>query len=86
MDGTVTGVLYGDLGQLVAQAVGVLTLIIWAFGGTYLFMTIQKSLFGIRVEPEVELAGLDIPEMGALGYQPDVEPYRGGPAPASAPI
>jgi hypothetical protein len=31
-------------------------------------------LFGMRVSPQVELAGLDIPEMGALAYPPDSEP------------
>ena len=35
VEGTVTGLFYGDSGQLVAQLVGVVTLIVWAFGGTY---------------------------------------------------
>ncbi len=39
------------------------------------------SLFLLRVSAETELAGLDIPEMGSLGYAPDAEPYR-SPVPA----
>jgi Amt family ammonium transporter len=75
VDGTVTGLFYGDAGQLGAQMVGVVTLIVWAFGGTFLFMKVQDMLMGIRVSPEVEIAGLDIPEVGARGYQPDADPY-----------
>jgi len=77
--GTVTGLFYGDAGQLGAQAIGVLTLIIWAFGGTYLFMTIQDKIWGIRVSAETEIQGLDLPEMGAPGYSMD-----DGPAPSPA--
>jgi len=72
IDGTVEGLFYGDAGQLGAQAIGVVTLIVWAFGGTFLFMKVQDMIQGIRVSPETEIAGLDIPEMGALGYGEDV--------------
>jgi Amt family ammonium transporter len=73
VDGTVSGLLYGDAGQLAAQLVGVVTLIVWAFGGTFLFMKIQNAIMGIRVSEETEIMGLDIPEMGALAYPPDYE-------------
>jgi ammonium transporter, Amt family len=78
IDGTVEGLFYGDAGQLGAQAIGVVTLIIWAFGGTFLFMKVQDMIQGIRVSEATEIAGLDIPEMGALGYGTDI------PAPAGA--
>ena len=73
VDGTVTGLLYGDAGQFAAQLVGVVTLMVWAFGGTFLFMRIQDAIMGIRVSEETEIAGLDMPEMGALAYPPDFE-------------
>jgi ammonium transporter, Amt family len=82
VDGTVTGLLYGDGSQLIAQLIGVVTLLIWAFGGTFLFMKVQDLIMGIRVSPEVEMTGLDIPEMGARGYEPGDRPM---PAPAPAP-
>ncbi|MBI4728574.1 MAG: ammonium transporter [Acidobacteria bacterium] len=65
---TVRGLFYGDVGQLWAQLAGVATLVVWAFGLTYLFMKAQKKFFGIRVSKEAEIEGLDMPEMGTYGY------------------
>ena len=56
------------LGQLEAQIIGCLTLIVWAFGFSYVFFKAQDAIMGIRVRPEEELAGLDMPEMGVLAY------------------
>lgn len=83
---TVKGLFYGDAGQLWAQLVGVGTLIVWAFGGSYLFMKAQHKLFGIRVSAETEIEGLDKPEMGAYGYpewvsRPVPVPVAGGQQP-----
>jgi Amt family ammonium transporter len=68
----VTGVLYGGSGggQLAAQAMGVLTIGIVMFGIAYLFFYIQNKVMkgGIRPTREVELQGVDIPEMGVLAY------------------
>jgi ammonium transporter, Amt family len=66
--GTVRGLLYGDPSQLAAQAVGTLTCMVWVFVLFYAFFKICNAVMGIRVSPEVELIGLDIPEMGALAY------------------
>jgi Amt family ammonium transporter len=80
------GLLFGDAGQFAAQLIGAGVAFVWAFGAAWLFFKAYDMVFGMRVPPEVELAGLDIPEMGALGYAPDAEPYRGpltGPAPAA---
>ena len=66
--GTVKGLLYGDPSQLAAQAVGTLTCMVWVFVLFYAFFKICTAVMGIRVSPEVELEGLDIPEMGALAY------------------
>ena len=72
VDGTVKGLFYGDGGQLVAQLIGCATIIVFAGGGGWLFFKIQHAIQGIRVTPEVELQGLDMPEMGVYAY-PDLE-------------
>ena len=66
--GSVTGLFYGDAGQLVAQLVGVATLIGFVFTFSFVLNLILEVVWGHRVTPKVELEGLDIPEMGALGY------------------
>ena len=66
--GTVRGLLYGDPSQLAAQAVGTFTCIVWVFTLFFAFFKIVEALMGNRVTAEVELDGLDIPEMGALAY------------------
>ena len=74
------GLLYGDTGQFAAQVIGALVAFVWAFGIAWCFFKLYDVLFGLRVNPEDELEGLDIPEMGSHGYQPDAEPYRGTPS------
>jgi Amt family ammonium transporter len=66
--GNVTGLFYGDASQLVAQLVGVSTLIGVVFTISILINLAIEFFIGQRVSAETELAGLDIPEMGQLGY------------------
>jgi Amt family ammonium transporter len=66
--GSVTGLFYGDAGQLVAQLIGVATLLGFVFTFSFVINMILEAVWGHRVAPKVELEGLDIPEMGALGY------------------
>jgi Amt family ammonium transporter len=66
--GTVRGLFYGDASQLAAQAVGTLTCMVWVFVTFFAFFKIVEALMGNRVSAEVELEGLDIPEMGARAY------------------
>jgi Amt family ammonium transporter len=68
VDGTVKGLLYGDGTQIIAQAIGCLTILALAGGGGWIFFKIQDMVQGIRSKPEDEMAGLDMPEMGAYGY------------------
>jgi Amt family ammonium transporter len=82
---TATGLIHGDFGQFVAQLIGAGVAFAWAFGVAWCFFTAYHKLFGLRVSEETELGGLDIPEMGSLGYAPDAEPYRGTAAGAPAP-
>ncbi len=69
----VTGIFYGmnpGLGQLGAQALG--AVVIWTviLGVAYAFFKIQNAVMkgGIRPPAEMEIAGMDMPEMGALAY------------------
>ena len=66
--GSVTGLFYGDAGQLVAQLIGVATLLGFVFTMSFVLNAVLEAVWGHRVTAKVELAGLDIPEMGALGY------------------
>jgi Amt family ammonium transporter len=77
--GTVRGLFYGDASQLVAQSVGVLTCFVFVFVSFYAFFKLVDVLIGNRVSADVELEGLDIPEMGALAY-PDFVLGPGTPA------
>jgi Amt family ammonium transporter len=65
----VIGLFYGGgASQLLAQFIEVGACVAWnAIVGGLAFFIIGK-LVGNRVPPEVEIAGLDIPEMGAPGY------------------
>jgi Amt family ammonium transporter len=66
--GSVTGLFYGDPGQLVAQLIGVATLVGFVFSFSFALNMIIEAVWGHRVTAKAELEGLDIPEMGALGY------------------
>ena len=68
VDGSVTGLFYGDPGQFVAQLIGVCTLVGVIFTLSYVFNALIDVFVGQRVSADVELEGLDLPEMGALGY------------------
>jgi ammonium transporter, Amt family len=72
VEGKVTGLLYGDASQFLAQLIAVAVLFIWGFGVSFVFFKFLDKVWGLRVAPEVELDGLDIPEMGVLAY-PDIQ-------------
>ncbi|MPM13405.1 hypothetical protein SDC9_59762 [bioreactor metagenome] len=73
--GGVTGLFYGDASQLIAQFVAIAVLVVYGFGVSFLFYKILDKVWGLRVAPEDELEGLDIPEMGVLAY-PDQQMVR----------
>jgi ammonium transporter, Amt family len=66
--GTVRGLFYGDASQFAAQCVGTLTCFVFVFVMFYAFFKLVEATIGNRVSAEAELEGLDMPEMGALGY------------------
>jgi Amt family ammonium transporter len=66
--GSVTGLFYGDPGQLVAQLVGIATLVGFVFTFSFILNWLLDIFMGQRVSAQSEIEGLDIPEMGQLGY------------------
>jgi Amt family ammonium transporter len=66
--GAVRGLFYGDASQLAAEAIGVITCIAFVFTAFYGFFRLVEATMGNRVSADVEIEGLDIPEMGVLGY------------------
>ena len=68
VNGNVTGLFYGDAGQLVAQLIGVATLVGFVFSFSFVINWIIDAVVGQRVSAKAELEGLDLPEMGALCY------------------
>ncbi|NWG06859.1 MAG: ammonium transporter [Chloroflexi bacterium] len=74
VESAVTGLLYGGTTQILAQVAEVTSIFVFAFGLSFVFFKILAALKLLRVSREVELQGLDIPEMGALGYPVDWEP------------
>jgi len=70
----VTGLFYGDAKQLVAQVVEGGVGVAWnVVVGGVIFWAIGKVLGSNRVPAEVEIAGLDVPEMGLPGYPEYIE-------------
>lgn len=76
----VTGLLYGNVGQFVAQVIGAAVAFVWAWGASFVFFKVLDRVVKLRVSPADELAGLDIPEMGLAGYVPDDVPASPPPA------
>jgi Amt family ammonium transporter len=66
--GSVTGLFYGDASQLVAQLIGIATLVGLVFTMTFVANLVIDAVIGQRVGAKAELEGLDLPEMGQLGY------------------
>jgi ammonium transporter, Amt family len=88
------GLFYsGELTQLGAQAIGVVTAFAFVFAMSFATFYLIKRTIGLRVSPEQEEAGLDIVEHGMYGYPEQFIPVpevaapaytSGAPAPAVA--
>jgi ammonium transporter, Amt family len=73
------GLVYtGSFDQLGTQALGLLAVGVFTFALSFGSLWTMKRLWGIRVEPEVELAGLDVSEHGMWGYPEFYIPVPGG--------
>ena len=70
----VTGLLYGGGGQFVAQLFEAVSIAGTVAVLSFVFFKVLAALKMLRVSREVELQGLDMPEMGSVGYPKDFEP------------
>ncbi|HVU00549.1 MAG TPA: ammonium transporter [Polyangiaceae bacterium] len=68
----VRGILFGDASQLTMQAIDCATVAIFGFAMGFVWFKLSDKITPLRVTAEVEMAGLDMPEMGAMGY-PDFQ-------------
>jgi Amt family ammonium transporter len=64
----VRGILFGDGSQLAMQAIDCVVVAVFGFVMAYVWFKISDKITPLRVSKETELAGLDMPEMGALAY------------------
>jgi len=65
----VTGLFYGGgFGQLEAEFIGVVTCFVVLSVLSLVVYYIAEKIVGNRCSREVEIEGLDIPEMGVPGY------------------
>jgi Amt family ammonium transporter len=67
----VTGLLYGDMQQFKVQLGGATLCAVYAFVSTFVVFSIVNKVKSMRVAPEVEREGLDVPEFGQLCYPED---------------
>jgi ammonium transporter, Amt family len=67
----VTGLLHGDTRQFLIQLMGATLYAAWAFCATYGVFWCVNKVKSMRVAPEVEAEGLDVPEFGMPGYPED---------------
>jgi Amt family ammonium transporter len=71
----VRGILFGDASQLYAQLLDAAVVAVFGFLMAYVWFKISNQITPIRVSRETEFSGLDVPEMGAIGY-PDFNVSR----------
>jgi ammonium transporter, Amt family len=73
------GLVYtGSFHQLGVQALGLVAVGAFTFTASFACLWTLKALWGIRVEPETETAGLDVAEHGMWGYPEFYIPVPGG--------
>ncbi|BDU74297.1 ammonium transporter [Mesoterricola silvestris] len=66
--GGVTGLLYGDPRQLLAQVAGIAANLVYVGAASFVLFKVLDKVIGLRVAPEVELQGLDFHEVSAPAY------------------
>jgi ammonium transporter, Amt family len=69
INGGVTGMLYGDYNQMLAQLIGIVANILWVGITSFALFRLIDAVIGMRVKPEYELAGLDHSELIAPAYE-----------------
>jgi Amt family ammonium transporter len=64
----VRGLFYGDATQLYAQLASAATVLTFGFIMAMVWFKLSNLICPLRVSEKDEIAGLDAPEMGVLGY------------------
>ena len=64
----VTGLIGGNPALLLPQIVGIITAIVWGFGGGFILFKALDLTMGLRVSEEEEEIGLDETEHGTVAY------------------
>jgi len=64
----VDGLLYGNPGQLVTQAIGVGATLVFCFVGAFVLLKATDVLVGLRVNEEDETSGLDLSQHSERAY------------------
>jgi Amt family ammonium transporter len=62
------GLLFGNPGQLIVQAVGVMATIVYSFVLTYVLLKVVDATMGLRATEEDEVMGLDLSQHGERAY------------------
>jgi Amt family ammonium transporter len=62
------GLVDGNPGQILNQAIGVSVAVVLATAGTLVILKVCDVLIGVRVETDVEEQGLDLTQHGEEGY------------------
>jgi len=69
--GGVNGLIFGNVGQFVAQLEAIAVVVPFAFVGSYVLLKIINKFSPLRVSEEAENAGLDLSEHGEEAYDFD---------------
>jgi Amt family ammonium transporter len=72
VSGAVKGLFYGDSSQFVAQVIGTVTNVVFVFVVMFVFFKVLDMIIPLRVDPELELEGLDQAEVAVTAY-PDFQ-------------
>ena len=83
--GGVSGLIAGNVDQLIAQLISMAAVTVWALGAGYAIFALIKATMGLRVSREEEITGLDITEHGVNAYPPDEVVVADG-VPVSTPV
>jgi ammonium transporter, Amt family len=68
ISGGVTGMLYGDYNQMLAQLIGIVANILWVGLTSFALFRLIDAFIGMRVKPNFEIEGLDNTELLAPAY------------------
>ncbi len=82
--GGVRGLIVGEIGQLIAQLISMVTVVIWSLVMGFLVFWLLKQTMGLRASREEELAGLDVTEHGTAAYPQEAGILQPGTVASSA--